>query len=57
MLYFFNAILVLLELRKWAPVSDRVFERREKYTVLECRALIEKYYNYLRHHTSRDTVL
>ena len=31
MLYFFNAILVLLELRKWAPVSDRVFERRENY--------------------------
>ena len=30
-LYFFNAILVLLELRKWAPVSARVFERRENY--------------------------
>ena len=27
MLYFFNAILVLLELRKWAPVSARVFNR------------------------------
>jgi hypothetical protein len=25
--YFFDAVLVLLKLRKWAPVSERVFER------------------------------
>eukprot|EP01047_Picozoa_sp_COSAG01_P010242 COSAG01_NODE_431_length_17124_cov_26.577386_5_plen_42_part_00 len=30
-LFFFNAILVLLKLRKWAPATDRVFERRENY--------------------------
>ena len=36
MLYFFNAILVLLELRKWAPVNDRVFERRENSAMEVC---------------------
>ena len=35
--YFFNAILVLLKLRSHAPVSDRVFERRESCCVMRYR--------------------